>query len=269
MCDVPGVDMTLLDPRNGADHDLPAPATPPRAYVIASVPRSGSTLLARLLWGTGRVGAPKEYLNPMQLRDWEVRFGGPVSRRAHGLLDGRVMGAVVGRGWSEARLAAHLERVRMRRSSGGWFGLKLHHHHFLRMGGRPALDRLLPEVRWVRIQRPDRLGQALSWHRALSSGRWASWQTEARPPTYRRDAIRRRLQAIDVAEAGWDRALADVPVHSLTYAELVADPEAAVRGVLRWLDVEDADAVAVVPPPTRRQADARTQDWRARWLSGA
>ena len=59
----------LLDPRNGPAFDLPTPHSPRRTYVIASTPRTGSTLLARALWDTGLVGAPKEYLNPMQIRD--------------------------------------------------------------------------------------------------------------------------------------------------------------------------------------------------------
>lgn len=261
--------MTLLDPRNGPEHDLPVPETPPRAYVIASVPRSGSTLLARLLWGTGRVGAPKEYLNPMQLRDWTVRSGRGLGPVVHRQLTGPLVGAWVGRAWSPRRLGAHLERVRRHRSSGGWFGLKIHHHHLQRVGGRAALEGWLGPVRWVRIRRQDRLGQAISWARALRSGQWAAWQPAGRPVRYRRSLVHARLAAIAEAEAGWDAVLAADPVLELTYEALVADPTAATRSVVRWLGVADADAVAVPPPPTRAQADAVTAEWRRRWASGA
>ena len=70
---------TLLDPRNGPRWDLPPPESPPDNYVIAAIPRSGSTLLSRVLWDCGQAGAPSEYLNPMQLCDWERRFGAPRS----------------------------------------------------------------------------------------------------------------------------------------------------------------------------------------------
>ena len=261
---------SLLDPRNGAAHDCAASTSPGpvRRYVIASVPRSGSTLLARLLWGTDRVGRPKEYLNPMQLRDWEVRLGRAPSRQLHGVLSGAAVGAVVGRGWSADRLVAHLQRVEERRSVGGWLGLKLHHHHFERYGGMGGLHGWLESARWLRIRREDRLGQAISWARALQSGRWAAWQEAGRKARYSREAIRRRLVAIERAEAGWDAALQGREVHALTYEALVADPVAATRGVLTWLGVPDASTVAIPPPPTRRQADAITELWRSRWRSG-
>ena len=109
--------MALLDPRNGSPFDLSPPKEDPRVWVMASVPRSGSTLLCRLLWDTGGVGAPKEYLNPMQLRDWEVRFGAsPLVRLGYGLLRGRAVALARGMGWSRERLRAHLRRVRERRS---------------------------------------------------------------------------------------------------------------------------------------------------------
>lgn len=259
----------LLDPRNGPDHDMPQSSTPPRRYVIASVPRSGSTLLARLLWGTEQVGRPKEYLNPMQLRDWEVRLGGWTSRRLHGALHGVAVGALVGRSWSQRRLMTHLDRVEARRSSGGWFGLKLHHHHFDRYGGMAGLGDWLSRVRWIRIQREDRLGQAISWTRALQSGQWAAWQTTRREARYSRVAIRQRLDAIARAEDGWDVVLDALPVHTLTYEALVADPAGTVRQVLRWLEVPHAAVVQVPRPPTRRQADDVTEQWRRRWASGA
>ena len=78
----------LLDPRNGPAFDTGREGG--RLFVIASTPRSGSTWLARTLWDAG-LGAPKEYFNPTQLRDWEVRCGTPLSRLAHGCLRGRAV----------------------------------------------------------------------------------------------------------------------------------------------------------------------------------
>ena len=36
---------------------------PERPWLFASVPRSGSTYVSHLLWATGCLGAPLEYLN--------------------------------------------------------------------------------------------------------------------------------------------------------------------------------------------------------------
>ena len=120
----------------------------------------------------------------------------------------------------------------------------------------------------MRIERQDRLGQAISWSRALQSGRWAAWQSEVHAAHYSRAAIRRRLAAIERAESGWDHVLRHEDVLGLSYEELVSEPEATVRRVLAWLEVSDAASVEVPPPPTKRQADATTHAWRSRWASG-
>lgn len=261
----------LLDPRNGAEHDLPPPSAPPRAYVVASTPRSGSTLLCRLLWATRRVGAPKEYLNPMQLRDWEVRLG---ARRRDRLWARAQRGPLVGlgigqAGWGQPRVAAHIDRVRQRRSSGGWFGLKLHHHHRARWFPDGLLSPLLGPIRWVRIERQDRRRQAVSWARAQQTGQWASWQRPLFPPLYSRRRIDARWADLDAAEAAWDALLGDQPVLRIRYEALCADPEAVVRRVLRWLDVPDTDRVRVPPPDVARQADTTTESWVQRHARAA
>lgn len=257
----------LLDPRNDAAHDLAPPRTPPRTYVIASTPRSGSTLLCRLLWASGRAGAPKEYLNPMQLRDWEVRFG---ERRRDRALARALRGPLVGvgmarRGWGPDRIAAHLERVRARRSSGGWFGLKLHHHHRVRWFADARLPTLLGDVTWIRIQRADRLRQAVSWSRAEQTGQWASWQRPLLPPVYSRRRIEARWKDLDDAERSWDAHLAGETVLDVGYEELAATPQRTMRRVLHWLEVPDAAAITVNGPDLHRQADATTEHWVARY----
>lgn len=258
--------MTLVDPRNGEAWDLP-PCPGARVYVIASTPRSGSTLLARMLWGAGGVGAPSEYLNPMQIRDWEVRFGGPVSRAAHGLLTGPLVN-LAGRGrWSDARLEGHLRRVRLRRSSGGWFGLKVHWHHwerwFVRAGRDP--DRWLGDVRWIRVDRRDRVAQAVSWVRALQTGAWIRDQRARLPPIYDRRAIAGRITELEAAEAGWDAVIGGRPCVRIAYEDLAASPVRFARDVLASLGCDRE----VGPPDLTPQADALSAEWIARYHAGA
>jgi trehalose 2-sulfotransferase len=245
--------LTLLDPRNGPSWDLSAPATR-RAYVIASTPRTGSTLFANALWDTGRAGAPKEYLNPMQLRDFAVRFRTPGSIRA---LVGSDAGA----------MREHLQRVRaVRTGANGWFGLKLHHHHFERWWH--VVEDLVAPVAWFHVVRRDRLAQAISWERALQTGRWADFQRGRLPPLFSRARIQRRLDAIERAEAGWAAffvARRIVPCE-LVYEDAVADLDGAVRGALRFLG--EPDDLAPIAPSQTRQADALSAAWRERFLGG-
>jgi LPS sulfotransferase NodH len=263
----------LLDPRNGAAWDLPPFAGEVSTYIVASTPRTGSTLLCRLLWDTGLVGAPKEYLNPMQIRDWEVRLGGTGwTRWRNRLLFGPAV-ALAGRGrWSEARLHEHIARVRERRTSaGGLFGLKLHEHHFARFFGSGCFDleSALAPRRWIRLRREDTVAQAVSWARALQSGRWASHQRFALPVVYRRNQIARLEQEIGGQEAAWENFFASCEDEYLpiTYEELSTDRVAVVRRVLDFLGVEGAMQVPVPEPGLQAQADATNAAWIARYRS--
>ena len=238
----------FLDPKNGPEFDLP-PAGDVRTYAVASLPRTGSTLLCRGLWDTGLCGAPKEYLNPMQRRDWGLRAG----RRHYRLLMGPLQ--VLARG----DIQEHLAEVRARRSSGGWFGLKIHRHHYERFRGLLAVDR------WVLITRRDRLAQAVSWARAIQTGRWASWQKGLLPPVYSRSRIARCLEQIEGAEAAWRAELGEV--HEVVYEDLVEDFEATLGSVLEHLELPPP---ATLPAPSlSRQADALSERWVERYQAGS
>lgn len=260
----------LLDPRNGASGDLRPAAVVGGVLGIASAPRTGSTLLGSVLSGTGLVGDPKEYLNPMQVRDFEARLAPePLTRWRHRVMVGPLV-PLAGRGrWTRARLAAYLTRVRaVRTGENGWFGLKIHHHHLVGWGldAPGVVDALLGPVTWVRLTREDRVAQAVSWYRAMQTGRWASWQREGWPPVYSRAGIAGRLAAIEAAEAGWDRFFAGRVVPVLSYEEVAADPGEAAARVLREVGLG-----AVVPSaPSRllRQADEVSAAWIARFRSG-
>lgn len=260
-----------LDPRNGDRFDLPPWTGPTRSYVVASLPRTGSTMLCRLLEATVRVGAPKEYLNPMQLRDWGARLAPwAVQRMFYARLHGGLVN-LCGRGWwTEAALDRYLDAIRARRTGPtGWFGIKLHHHHFQRWfldRGWPVGPHLRADA-WVLITRRDRIAQAISWARALQTGRWAAQQTDAIRPIYSRALIDRYVRKVEEGEAGWRAWFASQGIvpHEVVYEDLVADPERVIRGVLQFLDVPHADEVNVPPPPTRRQSDPESEAWRLRY----
>lgn len=260
----------LLDPRNGPAWDLSPPPALRRTYVVASTPRVGSTLLCRSLWDVGLVGAPKEYLNPMQLRDWEVRLGTRLSALRHRPLSGAAL-ALVGRlSWHESHLQHHLERVMQRRTSAtGWFGLKLHAHHHRRWFGDGPMPPLLNPIHWIRVVREDRLAQAVSWERALQTGRWASHQREtSATPRYSRYRIERRLRAIERDELWWDAVLEQESVLLITYEQLRRRRAQAVREVLAHLNVPGAASLGVSDAALEKQADGVNATWVQRFRAG-
>ena len=232
--------------------------------MIASTPRTGSTLFANALWDTRRAGAPKEYLNPMQVRDFGAR--GP-NRFAYRLLAGPLVG-LAGLSSNAAGMRAHLGRaMAVRTGSNGWFGLKLHHHHHERWWH--VVEDLLAPVAWLHVTREDRLAQAISWELALQTGRWADFQRSWLPPVYSRARLQRRLDAIARAEHGWADFFhaRGITPHPVAYERLVGDLDGTVRSALRYLG--EADDIAATRPSQRRQSSAITAQWRARFETGA
>ena len=244
--------MKLLDERNGPDHDLPEPDGRVRTYVIASLPRTGSTLLCQGIWATGMAGAPKEYLNPMQIRDWGLRGG---KKRNHFL---------IGPLQTLARIdvPTHLATVQRLRSSNGWFGIKIHRHHWEKHG-----EHLRPD-RWVFITRRDHIAQAVSWARAKQTGRWASWQKESLPPVWSRRRIGSALADIERLERAWEAHFRERRIipHRVEYEQLIQDFPGTVQGVLDYLGVPSPDALPM--PSLRRQADELSAEWIRRYRSG-
>jgi len=256
----------LLDPRHGVTFDLPHPEGPRRTLIIASLPRTGSSWLCRTLESSGEIGRPKEILNPVAVRDWEVRLGSPASRLRHLPLRGPGL-ALVGRScWSDHRLRDHFERIRRRRSArSGWFGFKVHDHHRKRWFDDAGRDLRAwePDARWIIARRRDQRAQAVSWVRASQTGRWASHQTPIGPEWYSSAALDRALRQIREGERRWFEFLRGADPLVIEYEDLIDDLEAQLLRVYRHLEIEVPPHP--VPQSLRRQADAVTEDWLARW----
>lgn len=245
--------------------DLPPWHGPPRTYVIATTPRAGSTLLCHALWSTGAVGAPREYLNPAQIRDWTLRLGPTATRLRHLPLIGPAS-ALAALPPGEAALGRYLSGIRARRSGPtGWFGLKIHHHHYARWFRSLPPEHVLGPARWIWLRRRDRVGQAISWTRALQTARWASHEPGLAPPRYRPRSLRRALDSLALADNSWAAffSSSDRPVLTVSYEQLIEDPSSVVNRILSFLG--EPPVTDLAPPALERQADPRTERWRQRF----
>ena len=71
-----------MDTGYEAKFDFPVRvAGPERPYLLATVPRSGSTYLSHVLWRTGCLGAPLEYLNFDPAGPWGFANGSPAEQQ--------------------------------------------------------------------------------------------------------------------------------------------------------------------------------------------
>jgi trehalose 2-sulfotransferase len=242
-------------------------------YVIASTPRTGSSLLAAGLVATGVAGRPEEYFTPDYIGAYKRDLNLPTNCS-----------------WDQ-----YLAKVMVfAATDNGVRGVKIHWRHVvslaqaLGLGGDPGvvLETLFPAAVFVNIVRGDRRAQSLSLFRAEATGEWfrshgssgsaRSWGLYmARPtsgaaaadltgvtPTY--DQIADIERILDAEQAAWTDYFTTRRLEVLTvrYEELDADYSGEVARVLRFLGADPACAAGLPKPPLERQSDRINESWR-------
>lgn len=242
-----------MKPSNNDSYDrlffeFDEPGAPRIAYVVCSLPRSGSSLLCELLGGTGLAGAPAEFFHPDK------------------------MAALEGR-WGVTELDDYVRELLARKTSpNGVFGLKAHWGQYRPVFGESDPRTVFPDPRLVFITRRDRLRQAVSWVRALQTLKWATQDNpRPRPEVFDSDHITQQLVRIDREEEVWESLFErwGIAPHRVVYEEFVAAQEQTVRDVLGLLEVDAPADLHLPEPALGRQADALSDEWVERYLAEA
>ena len=259
-----------------------------RSYLVCATPRSGSTLLCRLLDGTGVAGHPEEYFEALR------HSGEP--RRPHeyfdperhaNIIERLAFREMLGEGVHEPhpqwRAGTYDRYVAWALEQGttpnGVFGAKLMWGYLgdfaslLRgipgLEARPVpelLDDVFPGLRYVQITRQDKVRQAVSLWRAVQT---QAWQGDARPdadtpePAFSFRAINFLVRQLTAHDASWDAYFLGLGVAPLkvTYEELAEAPEPVVLRVLDHLAVDAPADLAVDPSGLTVQADSLSESW--------
>lgn len=236
---------------------------PPRAespaifYMLATVPRTGSSYLSHLLWRTGCLGAPLEYLNFDKAGPYFFAHGSPDQQQ-----------------WLWRSV------LRRRTSPNGVFGFKvfpaqledLHQSNPLLLGSVMAalLSGDRPK-RIVHLARRDRVAHAVSYARASLSGIWRQEQEKGEGATieYSEQALKTAQHWIDTQAAAWEGMFADLRIEPLRlwYEDVAARPDEAVSQVADYLDIRLDQAATVDVPEVRKQARADAEAWTARYAA--
>jgi LPS sulfotransferase NodH len=233
----------------------PRPQGPELTYLLASVPRAGSTYFSHLLWRTGCLGAPLEYLN--------FQPAGPYGFAA-----------------ASPQLQVELWRsvVRRRCSPNGVLGLKAFPPQLDELQRKnpalleEALATILPggrPRRVVYIRRRDRTAQIVSYARATLSGIWRKEQESsgAPPIEYSEQALDAADRGIAFQEAVWDQMFNELRIEPLTvwHEDALSDGAAAAETVARYLGVRIDPAAAVDVPAIKKQSEGDAEAWAARY----
>jgi LPS sulfotransferase NodH len=237
-------------------YDFPLREGPPaRTYMLATVPRTGSSFVSHLLWQSGCLGAPLEYLNFASTGPARFAVDKPPEQAAL---------------W---RSMLHL-----RTSPNGVFGLKCLPAQLRAIQqSNPAMlmevmNLLLlrgPESRVVRLRRRDRLAHSISYARAIGSGIWRQEQERVHAPTveYAAGAIDHARQLLDGQEQEWGMLFSEFAIRPLDlwYEDVVQHPERAIHAVADFVGVNLEPGAALPIYQVERQAQDDARHWRERY----
>lgn len=241
------------------------------SYIICTSPRSGSTLLCKLLASTKIAGNPNSYFHRPSVSAWCDALNLTQNRglAEHDVLE-KVFRAVVAEGSLET----------------GMFGLRLQRHSFdffvqklavLHAGLSTDLQRLLAafgRTSFIHLTRQDKVEQAVSLVKAEQTGLWhiapdgreLERLAPGFEPEYDGEQIRAafdQLNAFDRAWRRWFEAEGIEPLR-ITYEALASDPIDVLRRVLDHLGLDSA-AANDVTPEVAKLADRVNEDWARRF----
>lgn len=241
-------------------YDFPQrPAPPERSYLLATVPRTGSTWLSHLLWRSGCLGAPLEYLNFEPEGPYGFASNSP-----------------------ENQLGLWRSVLRRRTSPNGVFGIKCFPVQLQALeANNPALLHELFGVvlppggsrRVIHLARRDRIAHRVSYARAILSGVWRQEQERGEAgesPEYSEETLEMAEQLIESQSGAWEEMFADLRIEPLRlwYEDAIAAPAETAARIAGYLGVRLDPAAEVLVPEVRKQREGNAGEWLRRHGGG-
>jgi trehalose 2-sulfotransferase len=245
------------------------------SYMICSAPRSGSTLLCRLLAETGVAGRPASYFHEPSLAEWKRRLGvEPEAAASEREVVGACIQAAQSRGCSDNGIFG----LRLQRPSFDFFFSQLALVHAEGRSERARFEGVFGRTLFIHLSRADKVEQAVSCLKAEQTGLWhvAADGSDVerigppREPEYDGQALQAWVDAMTGYDRDWNTwfaSEASEPVR-ITYDHLSRDPQGTLRRVLDSLGLDPA-AAGHVAPSLRKMADDTNQAWVTRFRAEA
>jgi LPS sulfotransferase NodH len=242
------------------------------SYIICGTPRTGSTLLCKLLASTKAAGDPHSFFRRQDISSWAEEWRLPPRD------------SMSEKDFSTAYLAAV---IKAGRGGTNVFGLRLMREN---MGDLAAIiDQAFPSlptnrarfesafgtILYIHLAREDKLAQAISLVKAEQTGLWhiAPDGTEIervglpKEPQYDFERIRREVAELTSYDAAWNSWFVEqgiVPFH-VSYESLSAHPAATLIRICDALGVQAPNA-GDVAPGVAKLSDGTNSDWMRRYL---
>jgi trehalose 2-sulfotransferase len=241
-------------------------------YIICTTPRSGSTLLCRLLAATGRTGNPDSFYHRAEfMREWAAKWGLP---------DADTMS---GYDFDSAYLRA---AVKAGNAGTGIFGLRLQQKYLALL--TKTLDHLYPglpsdtrrferafgAVLYLHLSRSDKVAQAVSLVKAEQSGLWhrnadgSEYERLAAPqrPAYDFKSIHREVIALERADNAWGAWFHSQRIEPFRISyEAFADHPGETLIDICWALGSDPPEAGTIKPDLAKLSDAVSVAWIHRY----
>ncbi|MDZ4054266.1 MAG: Stf0 family sulfotransferase [Phenylobacterium sp.] len=241
------------------------------SYMICTAPRSGSTLLCRLLAETAVAGKPASHFHEPSVAEWMRRLG--VEPEA-GASEREVVEACIQAARSQGCSENGLFGLRLQRPSFAFFFSRLALVHPGALSDRDRFEGVFGRTLFIHLSRTDKVEQAVSCLKAEQTGLWhvAADGSDVerigppREPEYDGQQLQAWVDAMVGYDWDWNRWFASEAIEPVrvTYDHLSRDPQGVVRRILDSLGLDPA-AAGHVAPSLRKMADDTNQAWVTRF----
>ena len=245
-----------------------------KVYIICTTPRSGSTLLCRLLASTGKTGNPDSfYHKPRFMAEWAAEWG--LAKK----------GGESPVAFDRAYLAGALEAGR---AGTDIFGMRLQYEYLPLLS--KTLDQIYPGFKtdanrfkqafgdplYIHLSRSDKVAQAVSLVRAEQSGLWhlnadgTDYERvgRAQEPSYDFNRLHREVIELAKEDQAWSEWFIDQEIepYRISYELLSERPGDTLQGVCHALGANPA-GIADITPNLAKLSDAINEEWIRRYKS--
>ena len=213
-------------------------------YLILGSPRSGSTLVSRILFETKMAGDPLEFFNGYLLE-----------------LACRISGQ------KELSFDRFLAEMKLRRTSpNGVFGMQLHYSQLLMRFSSDSINN--PMIGFVHdfdkhiwLRRRNKLRQAISFVIAKKTGAWSSEDQKKNEKLEAEDIsmieVLSALRFVSFNDYGWESLIsaAKLDVHEVWYEDLIANYQSVCSGIFNYLQITSNIEMVPSPPISKQGTD--------------
>ncbi len=242
---------------------------PKNFYFICSNRRSGGTLLCDILQQLNVAGYPAEYFNPYpQTAAYRKEYVG-----------------------AKAEKEFISKLIEKSTTLNGVCGTKLHSYEIPTLLEKIAAENLVntqsietvrgkiearfPNPKYIRVLRKNKIRQAISLYKALSSKLW--WEFTEQPPMYQQietpntnfeynfEKIRECLVLVQKDDTVWEHFFTYNQIEPLVvyYEDFITDHVEGTKKILAYLGLPTD--ISIPEPRTRKQSDETSLEWEKRF----